>query len=60
MKASWFLRLFGLCGGTVVPKPEVSFTVGDEEFLLVFADNGVVKWRHKKRPNNKESQATDA
>jgi len=49
MKASWFLRLFGWCGGYVVPKPDVLFCVGDEEFQLVFANNGAVKWRLAQR-----------
>ena len=32
----------------VAPKPEVSFIVGEEEFQLVFAKNGAVKWKLKK------------
>jgi hypothetical protein len=54
MKASTFLKLFGWCGGTVTPKPDISFTVGEEDFQLVFANGGAVRWRLKERQNANE------
>ena len=45
MKASTFLKMFDWCGATVRVKPAVVIEAGDEEFELILAPKGHVKWR---------------
>ncbi len=52
MKASVFLKMFGWCGGSIVPSPAITIDFSGETAEIYLSANGNVKWRWKKAQQN--------
>jgi len=48
MKASTFIKMFGWCGGSITPVPNICMDFNGELAELYLCANGKVKWRWKK------------
>jgi hypothetical protein len=47
MKASSFLKMFGWCGASISPVPNICIEFNGEFAELYLCANGAVKWRWK-------------